>query len=102
MITHLFKVTEDSLAPDFQEGDFVLTVRIPFFSIRYKSGDIVVFDHPAYGRMIKRVQAISPENDTLFVVGSHPNSIDSRQFGPIPTQAVLGKVIWHIKKPASQ
>lgn len=102
MMARLFKVTENSLAPDYQEGDFVLTIRFPLFFYRYKTGDVIVFDHPPYGRMIKRVQAISPGNETLFVIGSHPDSIDSRQFGPIRTRAVLGKVIWHIKKTKSQ
>jgi len=102
MMARLFKVTENSLAPDYQQGDFVLTIKIPSFFYHYKTGDVVVFDHPSYGRMIKRVQAISTENDTLFVIGSHPDSIDSRRFGPIQIQAVLGKVVWHIKKTKSQ
>lgn len=102
MIIHLFKVTEHSLTPEYQEGDFVLTVKIPVFSFRYKPGDVVVFDRPPYGRMIKQVQAVLPEQNALFVIGSHPESVDSRKFGPIPVKAVLGKVIWHIKKPTTQ
>ena len=98
----LFKVTEHSLTPEYQEGDFVLTVKIPLFCNRYQAGDIVVFDHPAYGRMIKRVQAVFPEKSMLFVTGSHPESIDSQHFGPIRLDSVLGKVVWHIKKKAPE
>ena len=101
MSAHLFKVTEQSLTPDFQEGDFVITLKIPIFFDHYKEGDVIVFDHPSYGRLIKRVQAVSPEDNSLFVIGSHPNSIDSRDFGSVHTQSVLGKVIWHISKKAS-
>lgn len=101
MIVQIFKVKENSLTPEFEEGDFVLIFKISRLFSGYKTGDVVVFDQPPYGRLIKRVQAVSPENGTLFVIGSHPDSIDSRQFGSIRPQAVLGKVVWHIKKPKS-
>jgi hypothetical protein len=35
----------------------------------------------------------------LFVVGYHPDSVDSRQFGAVLPQTILGKVIWHIRRP---
>jgi signal peptidase I len=98
MILHLYKVTEQSLAPVFQEGDFVIILKIPFLFDHYKEGDVVVFNQITYGRMIKRVQAVSPAGDALFVIGSHPNSVDSREFGSIPIQSVLGKVVWHFRK----
>ena len=49
---HLLKITEQSLTPDFQEGDFVITLKIPFFFDHYKVGDVIVFDQASYGRMI--------------------------------------------------
>jgi hypothetical protein len=98
---HLLKITEQSLTPDFQEGDFVITLKVPLFFDHYKEGDVIVFDQVSYGRMIKRVQAVSPEDNSLFVLGSHPNSIDSREFGAVQTKTVLGKVIWHISKKTS-
>ena len=101
MIINVFKVTEQSLTPDFKEGDFVITFKIPRFLGHYKNGDVVIFDKAPHGRLIKRVQAVSPEDNSLFVIGTHPNSIDSREFGPIRTQTVLGKVVWHIRKKAS-
>jgi signal peptidase I len=97
----LFRVKEHSLAPEYQEGDFVLITKIPFFAAQYQPGDVVVFDHPPYGRMIKQVQQAFLENRTLFVIGTHPDSLDSRHFGPIRVDEILGKVIWHIKKPPS-
>jgi len=102
MIVRIFKVTEHSLTPDYKEGDFVLVIKIPLLFNRYKPGDIIVFDHPLHGRMIKRVQNLISENKTLFVTGSQPDSIDSRQFGPIQAHTVLGKVVWHIKKTSSR
>jgi signal peptidase I len=101
MIINVFKVTEQSLTPDFIEGDFVITFKIPRFLGHYKKGDVVIFDQSPYGRLIKRVQSVSSEDHSLFVIGTHPNSIDSREFGMIRDQSVLGKVVWHIHKKAS-
>lgn len=95
----LLKVSGYSLTPGYQEGDFVFIVKIPLFLRPYKVGDVVVFDHPQYGKLIKQVQAVVPERKELMVTGTHPHSIDSRQLGPINQDSILGRVIWHIKKP---
>ena len=96
----LLKVSGDSLSPAFQEGDFVVIAKIPlFFNQPLRPGDVVVFNHPIFGTMIKLVEKVFPEKNELFVVGTHQDSIDSRRFGPITIQSVLGKVIWHIKRP---
>jgi signal peptidase I len=95
----LIKVTGDSLSPEYQEGDFVLVVKIPFFLRSIRPGDVIVFRQIAYGDLIKRVERIDPAADLLYVKGSHPDSQDSRQFGPIPRSDLIGKVIWHLRKP---
>ena len=51
------------------------------------------------GTMIKQVQAVSSDKGEIHVTGTQENSIDSRQFGPITKEDVVGKVIWHIRKP---
>lgn len=89
------KVTGDSLLPEYKEGDYVILITVSFFSIR--RGDTIVFQHPVYGMMIKHIDSI--DSDKIFVVGTHPLSTDSRQFGPIQRSDVVGKVIWHIKRP---
>ena len=94
----LLKITGESLTPEFQEGDFVFVSRIPFWFHSPSTGDIIAFHHPGYGLLIKRIQHTTAE-DGLFVMGSHPASIDSRVFGPINNRDVIGKVIWHIRKP---
>ena len=95
----ILKVTGDSLSPFFLEGDFVVVSKIPFFLRKPRSGDIVVFEHPTYGTLIKRVERLSPDGEEVYVIGEHPLSTDSRQFGPLPCRILLGKVIWHIRKP---
>jgi len=95
----ILKVTGNSLEPAYLEGDFVLTLKIPFYVSAYKSGDTVVFQHPDYGVMIKQVESLSSGGKEIFVAGTHPLSTDSRHFGPVHKRDILGKVIWHIKRP---
>jgi len=91
------KVTGDSLAPEYREGDFVLVSKIPFFLVPPSPGDVIAFHQPGYGLLIKRIQNISPDGG-LKVIGNHPESIDSRVFGTVRRGDILGKVIWHIRK----
>ena len=97
-MVYLLKVVGSSLEPDFIEGDFVLVSKIPFFFRAIRTGDVIVFNHLLYQTMIKYVEHFDPETGEVFVIGSHPASIDSHTFGPIHRSAVLGKVIWHIRK----
>lgn len=92
------KVTGESLSPFFESGDYVLALGRPFAGWRLRPGQTLIFRHPYYGTLIKRLERILP-GDELFVVGTHPDSTDSRSFGPIPRQWITGRVIGRIKKP---
>jgi nickel-type superoxide dismutase maturation protease len=96
---NLLKVSGMSLAPEYQEGDFVLIAKIPFLMNRLQTGDVVVFRHPLHGVLIKKVESVSKDSDEVFVTGTNANSLDSRQFGAVRVSSLLGKVIWHIRKP---
>jgi nickel-type superoxide dismutase maturation protease len=95
----IIKITGDSLLPTYRQGDFVLISKIPFWLNSIKAGDVVVFRHPVFGLMIKRVKNVSTDQNSYFVIGTHPDSIDSRQFGAISRHDLLGKVIWHFPRP---
>lgn len=95
----LIKVTGESLSPLFNDGDYVVITTAPFFFRKINRGDVVVFRHDEVGIMIKRVEYIDPSSNTLFVSGTHPSSVDSKQLGPISINTLIGKVIWHIPKP---
>ncbi len=95
----LLRVSGDSLTPEYREGDFVLITKIPFFLYPLKVGDIVAFRHPDYGTLIKKVATISAGGDEIFVIGTHEHSVDSRHFGTLQRADLMGKVIWHIRKP---
>ena len=97
----LLKVTGDSLYPAYRQGDFVLITKIPFLLNSIQRGDVIVIEHPVYGTLIKRVESVSADRGAYYVLGVHENSVDSRQFGPVDRQELVGKVIWHISKPAA-
>jgi len=95
VILKLMRVRGDSLAPRFHSGDFVLISSLALRLRPPRPADVIVFDHPAYGRLIKRIQRIEPDG-RLFVRGDDIDSVDSRRFGPIDITAVKGLVVWHI------
>ncbi len=95
----LLKVSGNSLSPTYQDGDFVLASKIPYLFSSIREGDIIAFRHNAYGTMIKQVQSVSSNKDEIFVIGTQENSVDSRRFGAISSRNLLGKVIWHRRKP---
>jgi len=94
----LLKVEGNSLEPIVLEGDFVFTSKIPFLFHPVKPGDLIVFQHVLYKTMIKLVERYEFETGYIYVTGTHSGSIDSRIFGPIRMQDVIGKVIWQIKR----
>jgi signal peptidase I len=94
------KVVGDSMSPQYQEGDFVVITTVPFFLRRIRSGDVIIFDHSYYGRLIKRVQGFTPTGE-VYVSGTQENSLDSRRLGPIRRDKIKGKVILHISKPSN-
>ena len=86
------------MLPLLAEGDLVLAVDWYWLVGRPRSGDRVVFLHPHYGILVKLVDEIYPADSQLTVRGTRPVSLDSQEFGPIPFAALLGKVVWVVKK----
>lgn len=101
MILQVIKVKGRSLAPAFEDGDFVLVSKIPILFSGVRPGDVVVFRHPGLGKLIKIVERVEEEGQRVFVVGLDPDSRDSRVFGSLPRRLLLGKVIGHIRKKSS-
>jgi signal peptidase I len=93
------KISDNSLSPEYQEGDYVLIAKIPLFLALLGRGDIVVFRHRLYGVMIKKVSRVAGDGGQIYVIGTHENSVDSRHFGAVRKDALIGKVIWHIGRP---
>lgn len=93
------KISGNSLSPEYQEGDFVLIGKTPRFLSSVRQGDLFVFRHPLFGTMLKKVHRVSAGGSQIHVIGTHENSVDSRQFGPVRKDDLIGKVIWHIRRP---
>jgi hypothetical protein len=64
----------------------------------HTKGDVIAFRNPDC-TLLKIIASVLSEGDAVLVMGTQPESIDSRRFGPVSQQAIMGKVIWHIKKP---
>ncbi len=88
-------VSGDSMSPLYSDGD-ILIVDIYAYNEKYPSvDDIIVFKHPYIMDflMVKKIAEIR-DDGRLFVIGVNPAySTDSRSFGTISQEAVLGKVI---------
>ncbi len=98
MLLRIIKVNGHSLAPLYQDGDFVLVSKIPVLWQGFRPGDVVVFQHARLGRLIKRIERLEDGGHSLYVMGLDAYSNDSRIFGAIPRTQVQGKVIWHFAR----
>jgi signal peptidase I len=94
----LIKVRGHSLHPEVRDGDFVLAARVPFPSGKIRAGELIVFRQPGYGTLIKRVHRVLEDGRAYEVRGTQVESTDSRNFGPVPFENVVGRVIWHIRQ----
>lgn len=88
----LFKCEGNSLFPLYKNNQILLTVKCSFFNL--KVGDVVVFHNNSYGLMIKQIKKI--EDDMYYVVGTNPDSIDSRNFGFISKNDIKYKVLFRL------
>lgn len=84
-----FEVTGDSMYPTLTPGDKVIVGK----NRRCRVGDVVVLSDPRDRRslIVKRVQDICETE--VYVVGDNPDSsTDSRHFGPVPLDLIVGSV----------
>lgn len=81
------------MAPNYNPDDFV--VSFGRRNKQYRINDVVVVEHPVYGRIIKRVVGI--DSGKLLLAGDNPASTSSNQLGWLTKDQVIGKVIWHIE-----
>ena len=86
-----FVVDGDSMLPVLKTGDKVLVDPCATIAV----ADIVLADHPykQNSRLIKRITEISASGD-YFLAGDNPDeSTDSRTFGPVRADTIIGKVV---------
>jgi nickel-type superoxide dismutase maturation protease len=82
------------MAPLLQAGDHVLVDWRAYRSRSPRPGDIIVAQHPYRRdlRIVKRVASVL-DNGYCVLEGHNPiESTDSRAFGPLPPDKILGRV----------
>lgn len=100
------QVTGDSMYPTYYDGQFVLVDKITYQTQNPKIGDVVIAVEPITNkRVIKRITGaagsqiiyqdktlVLPEGE-YFIEGDNAVSTDSKDYGPIPKERILGKVM---------
>jgi signal peptidase I len=106
-------VEDESMLPALHPGDRLLVDPTYYRGRRPSRGETVVLRDPeGSGRLlVKRVGATEGESDpfgaavpsrTVYVVGDDPaRSRDSRSFGPVPLDGLVGRV-WFRYAPANR
>ncbi|MBI2084476.1 MAG: signal peptidase I [Candidatus Aenigmarchaeota archaeon] len=95
-----FKVQDKSMEPTFKAGDYVLVNKMAYRFAKPSRGDVVVIKHPIERDMflLKRISVIT-NSDKFYVVGDNRDfSKDSRHFGAIEKDLIVGKVWFSVKK----
>lgn len=86
----IFRISGHSMEPTLPVGSYVL---IFAWTKHYKVGDIIAFKYENQ-IVIKRLHSIN--NHNYVVLGDNASdSLDSRQFGQIPFNNIIGKIIWY-------
>ena len=106
-----FVVRGESMMPNFPSGRRLLVSRISYLFRRPQKDDVVIIRDPRNSarELIKRIVALPGDQITLsgnqwrlhedeyFVVGDNMNhSQDSRSFGPIKRNLIIGKAITNL------
>jgi nickel-type superoxide dismutase maturation protease len=94
------RVEGNSMLPTLKHGEEVLVK----FGKTFQVGDIVFAKHPykQSAKMIKRIEKISTSGK-LFLIGDNPSeSTDSRSFGEISAEEIIGKVVCRLSRKATR
>ena len=95
-----FKIEDKSMEPKLKPGDYVLVNKLAYVFQKPAKRDVIIFRHPKEKNkfLIKRIASITDSGE-YFVVGDNKNqSSDSRNFGNIKKNLIIGKVWLHIKQ----
>lgn len=95
MIT-VVKVSGRSMLPKYKDGDYLLLLKKS--NGRLKVGRDIVFNHQAYGTMVKEVSSVNRELNYFTAKGLNIESISEEKMGEIPFDSIIGYPIYHFKK----
>ncbi len=94
-----FRVEDDSMSPNLEPGDYVVVNRLAYRFRPPLTGDVVVVRDPDVpGRfLVKRIFQISPEGLVGLQGDNAARSRDSRAFGPVGKEAIIGKMLLRLR-----
>ena len=94
MLLTKFRITGHSMQPKLKENDLVLVSKIFYIFKSPSINDIVAFERS--GKiLVKRIIKISGNN--YFISGDNKkDSFDSKAFGPIKKESIVGKVFYKL------
>lgn len=94
-----FKIADRSMEPAFKSGDYVFVSKLAYVFGNPSKDDVVVLKHPKEKEkfIIKRISLVT-NSDEYYVIGDNRSfSQDSRHFGPVKKNSIVGKVWVHSK-----
>jgi signal peptidase I len=97
-VIKIIRVVGASMEPSYRSGDYVL-VGAARWLFRIRAGDVVVYEHPRLGVLIKRVLAKDRQRREYTVAGTHAESTDPDSLGPAAFSSVIGRVLLRIARP---
>lgn len=89
-----FRVEDQSMRPTLKPGDYVLVNRWAFRFHPPSPGDLVVVQDPQEPArfLVKRVSERTPTGAIRLAGDNEGTSRDSRAFGPVAMDRIIGKV----------
>ncbi len=88
------KITGDSMSPLFLDEDILTVDPNAYLNVKPSIGDIILFEHPYIKNhpLVKKI--IKIEENAYYVQGVNTDySTDSRHFGAIKFEKILGKIL---------
>lgn len=90
----LIRIDGTSMEPVLRHGDYAVAWdcgarRMP------TRGDIVLVDHPRFGRVVKAVAARTPDGEWLLR-GLSATSTPGNDLGPVSGDRVVARLVWRI------
>jgi nickel-type superoxide dismutase maturation protease len=87
-------VAGDSMSPTYMPGDW-LVVR---WASRFKTGDVVVIEREERPGVFLIKRYVREVDGKCWVQGDSEASTDSRQWGAIPSEEIVAKVLFRIRR----
>jgi nickel-type superoxide dismutase maturation protease len=95
-----FRVEDQSMRPTLEPGDYVLVNRWAFRFRAPSPGDLVVVQDPEEPSrfLVKRVSEWTAAGAIRLAGDNEGASRDSRAFGPVPLDRIIGKVWLRLRR----